>query len=255
MKFKFLNTVFAGLLISTSCLVSVANAGLINTLVFGADDSLAAVKADILGSDARFNHASSSYAYAGQASNLAYLQSFDSILFWTNYGAAAQNYGLLKQYVDTGGLVVLGTFNSQSNSGTGINMPGYNPITGSSGAYSSVSLGVFDNTSQLFAGVNMLSSTDYNSDGLGVDTGATLVGSWNNGDPLVAINANKNVIGVSLFPNVAQYGHASGDYRTLFANALAYSPSQVTAVPEPSTLAIFALGLIGLASRRFKKQS
>jgi hypothetical protein len=26
-------------------------------------------------------------------------------------------------------------------------------------------------------------------------------------------------------------------------------------VPEPSTLAIFALGMIGLASRRFKKQS
>ena len=29
----------------------------------------------------------------------------------------------------------------------------------------------------------------------------------------------------------------------------------VTSVPEPSTLAIFALGMIGLASRRFKKQS
>ena len=29
----------------------------------------------------------------------------------------------------------------------------------------------------------------------------------------------------------------------------------VNAVPEPSTLAIFALGMIGLASRRFKKQS
>ncbi|WP_310649977.1 PEP-CTERM sorting domain-containing protein [Colwellia sp. MB02u-14] len=26
-------------------------------------------------------------------------------------------------------------------------------------------------------------------------------------------------------------------------------------VPEPSTLAIFALGMIGLVSRRFKKQS
>ncbi|WP_232771345.1 PEP-CTERM sorting domain-containing protein [Colwellia sp. 12G3] len=29
----------------------------------------------------------------------------------------------------------------------------------------------------------------------------------------------------------------------------------VEAVPEPSTLAIFALGIIGLASRRFKKRS
>ena len=31
--------------------------------------------------------------------------------------------------------------------------------------------------------------------------------------------------------------------------------ADLTAVPEPSTLAIFALGMIGLASRRFKKQS
>ena len=31
--------------------------------------------------------------------------------------------------------------------------------------------------------------------------------------------------------------------------------TSVTDVPEPSTLAIFALGMIGLASRRFKKQS
>jgi len=30
---------------------------------------------------------------------------------------------------------------------------------------------------------------------------------------------------------------------------------EVTTVPEPSTLAIFALGIIGFASRRFKKQS
>ncbi|MBA6384141.1 PEP-CTERM sorting domain-containing protein [Colwellia sp. BRX10-6] len=35
---------------------------------------------------------------------------------------------------------------------------------------------------------------------------------------------------------------------------LAYVTSPRTAeVPEPSTLAIFALGMIGLASRRFKK--
>jgi hypothetical protein len=32
-------------------------------------------------------------------------------------------------------------------------------------------------------------------------------------------------------------------------------PVLVSEVPEPSTLAIFALGLMGLASRRFKKQS
>ena len=39
------------------------------------------------------------------------------------------------------------------------------------------------------------------------------------------------------------------------ANFRTYVKFEVSSVPEPSTLAIFALGLIGLASRRFKKQS
>ncbi|WP_297818509.1 PEP-CTERM sorting domain-containing protein [uncultured Paraglaciecola sp.] len=39
-----------------------------------------------------------------------------------------------------------------------------------------------------------------------------------------------------------------------FESGLA-SWSGPTSEPEPSTLAIFALGIIGLASRRFKKQS
>jgi hypothetical protein len=34
-----------------------------------------------------------------------------------------------------------------------------------------------------------------------------------------------------------------------------FTPVDARDVPEPSTLAIFALGMIGLASRRFKKQS
>lgn len=39
----------------------------------------------------------------------------------------------------------------------------------------------------------------------------------------------------------------------LFGGTVSYS--EISKVPEPSTLAIFALGMIGLASRRFKKQS
>ncbi|MFT4938920.1 MAG: hypothetical protein ACI88A_001952 [Paraglaciecola sp.] len=65
------------------------------------------------------------------------------------------------------------------------------------------------------------------------------------------------------------FGIASDD-NTLFTNVsyakslyygsfddVSYSRSNqsVADVPEPSTLAIFALGMIGLASRRFKKQS
>jgi hypothetical protein len=42
---------------------------------------------------------------------------------------------------------------------------------------------------------------------------------------------------------------------TVFIQAGSFSDTDTTDVPEPSTLAIFALSLMGLASRRFKKQS
>jgi hypothetical protein len=42
---------------------------------------------------------------------------------------------------------------------------------------------------------------------------------------------------------------------TLEESILSVDGGAATAVPEPSTLAIFALGIMGLASRRFKKQS
>jgi hypothetical protein len=48
------------------------------------------------------------------------------------------------------------------------------------------------------------------------------------------------------------------DIETVIAyelGAVTSSPATPPSVPEPSTLAIFALGMIGLASRRFKKQS
>jgi hypothetical protein len=44
-------------------------------------------------------------------------------------------------------------------------------------------------------------------------------------------------------------------YAELFDASVARFSARSSAVPEPSTLAIFALGMIGLASRRFKRQS
>ena len=107
------------------------------------------------------------------------------------------------------------------------------------------------------SGVSTLSSTAYNSDYTGVEAGATLVASWSDGSPLVGVNASGNVANVTLFPNVVQYGHASGDYRELFRNALAFTAEPQGAVPEPSTLAMFGLGGLGFAfgalRRRFRK--
>jgi hypothetical protein len=59
------------------------------------------------------------------------------------------------------------------------------------------------------------------------------------------------------------YGEFSGeatlylalDYSAQAKNATPVATTNLASVPEPSTLAIFALGIMGLASRRFKKQS
>jgi hypothetical protein len=52
-------------------------------------------------------------------------------------------------------------------------------------------------------------------------------------------------------------GYNDGSYSTNKNNTLRFASALVRSnvVPEPSTLAILALGMIGLASRRFKKQS
>lgn len=47
----------------------------------------------------------------------------------------------------------------------------------------------------------------------------------------------------------------SGNNRWFTIDNLSIDNNSTTDVPEPSTLAIFALGMIGIASRRFKKQS
>jgi hypothetical protein len=48
-------------------------------------------------------------------------------------------------------------------------------------------------------------------------------------------------------------GSGTTQFQLLELETLTFAPAND--VPEPSTLAIFALGMIGLASRRFKKQS
>ncbi|MBA6293637.1 PEP_CTERM-anchored TLD domain-containing protein [Colwellia sp. MB3u-70] len=56
-------------------------------------------------------------------------------------------------------------------------------------------------------------------------------------------NGNVNILG----------GAGLSQFKLLELETVTFA--QATDVPEPSTLAIFALGMIGLASRRFKKQS
>jgi len=67
-----------------------------------------------------------------------------------------------------------------------------------------------------------------------------------------------NFVATSLLTRVAFQGtpdNTGGYWGIQLDNVSMATTSAPAQVPEPSTLAIFALGMIGLASRRFKKQS
>jgi hypothetical protein len=62
----------------------------------------------------------------------------------------------------------------------------------------------------------------------------------------------------STFGSIVYSFDANGSRDTIGYDDIVFSDSRATdstPVPEPTTLAIFALGMMGLASRRFKKQS
>jgi hypothetical protein len=166
--------------------------------------------------------------------------------------------------VDSGGGVVLSTFDGYYEASmpswatSRINSNGYNPLSGgSTNVFHSVTLGLYNSSHPIMAGVTSLSSSQFNSDYTGVDAGATLIASWNNGEPLAAINAAGNVANITLFPNVAFYGHATGNYRELFRNALAYTAAPSTTngdVPEPASLAIWGLGVLGCTIGAYRRR-
>jgi len=241
-----------------------AEAAGLKVLFLGGDDGsvVQATMTDILTGDARFDLANSAaYSYVDLGNpTLGQLQQFDAVLYWSNQPQNSALGDELADYADGGGRVVLTTFlgwdaaNGYGSNGR-LDSAGYNPLTGPTvDAYNSTTLGAHDATSPLMQGVNSLSSSFYNSDFTGVASGATLVASWDNARPLEAYNAAQNVIGITLFPSVSSYGGASGDYRPLFDNALAFTGS-ASAAPEPAAwaLMIAGFGLAGAALRRRAK--
>ncbi len=255
------------LALAVSMLMSgTAMAAPLKVLVLGHENNTSLVQAelnDLIGSDARFDLANSA-AYDATVSGLptlAYLSQFSSILVSTNYSPDAFNLSnLLADYVDAGGGVVISTFWGQQVGTSGrLNTTGYNPLTNPTfGAYTSRTLGAYNAADPLMQGVTSLSSVYYNAEyTAGLDNGATLAASWDNGNPLAAYSANKKVAAITLYPNVAQYQHATGDYRQLFGNALALTAGapSVAAVPEPATWAMMigGCGMVG-GSMRYRRR-
>lgn len=234
--------------------VGTSYAGPIKAYFLGYDGGVAAVQTSILGSDARFDLAGSSNNGGSFAvPTLATLLQYDSVLLWTNY-TSSNNILLgntLADYVDAGGHLVMATFVGQEIAGQGrIFTSGYSPFVNRDGdAYTSACLGAYDATNPIMAGVGSICASTFRGDWFpGLDVGATLVASWSDGKPFVGENAAGNVIDISLFPNVAEFGHATGDYALLFRNALADSTGH--SVPAPGPLLLLGFGLFGLRFSR-----
>jgi hypothetical protein len=240
-------------------LTSIANAQGIKVLYLmpreagGAKDTLK----DLLGGDSRFDLTNS--ALRDDLPSVEEMLKYDVVLATADYGPIEGSGDRYADYVDAGGRIAMSTFTGFYSSvgvlGGRINESGYNPLTDpTTKAFQSASLGKFNGNHEIMKGVKELKSNLFNGDWTGVDKGADVVAYWDNGSPLVAVNEKKNVANITLYPNVANYHHAEGNYRELFSNTLAYIASEpkTQPVPEPASMAILGMGAMALLRRRKK---
>lgn len=225
MKLKFLKTALSGLILSISSLVNIANAG----LIYSHSDELT-----FDGSQASVHSINYTPEFSLQAP-FSLAATFTATSWTGNWvrvfgrgNSGPRNYGLW--YHQNGNLLFqsygAGGFNSMIIPGINLNQE-----------YSMV--GVLDGTSAKLYIDGVLVRDQGRADApLNVDT-----------QPLTIGGANFHSVHNGMISEVALWDHAlsTDEVNSYAANGVS--------VPEPSTIAIFGLGVIGLAARRFKKQS
>jgi len=264
MKFKFLKTPLVGLTLSLSCLVNVANAGLIDITFGGIDPGDGSVLTSSLTSSG-YNDGSG--------------------IFWEDF--------------DNGDDCGFTQLDADHNFGDGVT-GSYSLTTGHTGgqaappagdktcylatpkigeaAPGSVDFGIYPLLTSGIAGIqidylgiywgsidgtpgNMDSLTLFDQDGQVI---VTEFGDSIDGDEILEMFKGQSGDQHSELTNLYVNFHMSGAARfnnfSLSSSGKALEVDNIVArvlvpVPEPSTLAIFALGMIGLVSRRLKKQS
>jgi PKD repeat protein len=153
---------------------------------------------------------------------LGELKTYDVVLVWSNahFSDASLVGDRLADYVDAGGRVVCSAFSSTSTWNiTGRFLSGgYVPFNPGPVLLSASTLGTYTAAHRIMWGVSYLSG--YWRQSVSLSTGATLVASWTDGQPLVATKGR--VVSINVYVGSLGVNDTAGDTTTLFHNAIAY---------------------------------
>lgn len=264
MNFKFLKAAFAGAILVSS---NLANAGII---LYAQDHASGDTSiANVLSNDGHNVTSLVGGFSSGVNSDLtSNLSGYDAI-FWSASGEGSGNvhnenqFTALLSYVFNGGNVFVTGYDS-------IASPFDSWLVSFVGGSGSVDLPGTDLTQ--LVGSNSLTTGLFDIENI------TPTGAYSDRDGLTGLTAGTNCLSTSTGGScqwaLRTYGageiayvsagvSGSGVDPALSTNGNVYNSglrnfaynANMSQIPEPSTLAIFALGIIGLASRRFKKKS
>jgi hypothetical protein len=262
MKIKFLNTAVTGLVLSISCLVNFANAGLLTydfnaangTTAFAGGAVLtsnAAADAQVVGNRLRLTNGTNNNNSAFHLTPLADSANGFNVSFDFEITAAA-NQNPADGFSFSYGSLPFGTLSSLAEEG----WFGFTPvISWEIDTYGDVGAGIAVDGTDIAGGFNsgkILNAGDTVSGQINIKLDAAGLTDFTSTGAITNANFNGLATGFTLDNNhsFAIAARTGGANQTLFIDNLRV---ETINVPEPSTLAIFALSILGLASRRSKK--
>ena len=144
----------------------------------------------------------------------------------------------LADYADHGGVVVQYAYSMHSDSHYHLagrwQSGGYSPYLGGPADNNTVTLGTFDATSPLMAGVNSLTSAC--NTGATLAPGATRIARWNNAQEAIALKGQAVAVNTAIEDGSCTTPPATGDYAQLTLNAVKlldkHLPAGATAISK-----------------------